>query len=233
MRYRPLLGILLIGALMMPVTSCTDDPSLTSIVISPSSFTTTLVLLPNGQVAPSSEQASEQYKAIGYYTHPAHQPIVKDITNQVTWFSPTTWLVGINSSGLATVTGGGTGFTQIEATMHGFHGLVISNQSTFTVNSPSSTASTDVVSIAITPTAPTLTGTGQSEGFVAIGTTGTGSTQDVTTSCIWTSSNTGVATIGAKTGLATTVGAGTSIIVATYTNADGLQVTSNTLLTVQ
>ena len=233
MRYRPLLGILLIGALMMPVTSCTDDPSLTSIVISPSSFTTTLVLLPNGQVAPSSEQASEQYKAIGYYTHPAHQPIVKDITNQVTWFSPTTWLVSVNSTGLATVTGQGTGYTQISATMKGFHGLVFSNQSTFTVQVPSSVTTSDIVSLTVAPTNPTITGTGQTESFIATGTNGSGSTQDVTNTVVWTSSNTAVATIGAKTGLATTIGTGSTFIIATYTNADGLTVTANTQLTVQ
>jgi hypothetical protein len=47
------------------------------------------------------------------------------------------------------------------------------------------------------------------------------------------SSNTGVATIGLHTGAGTTVGAGTSAIVATYTNADGVAATGYTTLTVQ
>jgi hypothetical protein len=233
MRYRPLLGALLIGALMVPLTSCTDDPSLSQIVISPVAFSTTLVLLPNGDIAPSSEQATLQYQAIGYYTHPFHQPITKDITSQVTWFSPTPWMVSVSNTGVATATGGGTGFTQISASMKGFHGVVVSNQSTFTVGLPSSAVTTDIVSLTIAPTNPTVTGTGQTESFDATGTTGSGANQDVTSTAVWTSSNTSVATIGAKTGLATTVGAGSTFIVATYTNADGLKVTANTLLTVQ
>jgi len=233
MRYRPLLGILLISALMVPLTSCTDDPSLTSIVISPTAFTTTLVLLPNGNIAPSSEQATLQYQAIGYYTHPYHAAMTKDLTSQVTWFSPTPWMVTVSSTGLATATGGGTGYTEISASMHGFHGIVVSNQSTFSVNLPSSATTSDIVAVAISPTAPTITGTGKTVSFIATGTTGTGSTEDVTNTVVWTSSDQNVATIGAKTGLATTVGTGSSFIIATYTNADGLQATANTQLTVQ
>ncbi len=233
MRYRPLLGILLISALMVPLTSCTNDPSLTQIVISPSAFNTTLVLLPNGDAAPSSEQTWTQYKALGYYTHPNHQPIIKDITNQVTWLSYTPLLVTMNNSGIATVTGWGTGYTSIQATMNGFHGLVTSNQSTFTVQPPSSASTTDIVALTIAPTNPTVTGTGKTQSFIATGTAGTGATEDLTTLVTWTSSNTAVATIGAKTGLATTVGTGTTFIIATYTNADGLPVTANTQLTVQ
>jgi hypothetical protein len=158
---------------------------------------------------------------------------VKDITNKVTWFSPTPWLVGVNSSGLATVTGGGTGYTQISANMKGFHGLVLSNQSTFTVQSPTSATTNDIVALTIAPTNPTSTGTGQTVSFIATGTTGTGSTQDMTSSVVWTSSDQNVATIGAKTGLATTVGAGTTFVIANFANSDGLQVTANTQLTVQ
>lgn len=70
-------------------------------------------------------------------------------------------------------------------------------------------------------------------GFSVIGTTGTGATEDLATASTWTSSNPGVAMIGLKTGVGTTVGAGTSSIVATYTNPDGFAVTAYTTLTVQ
>lgn len=232
MRYRPLLGALLIGALMVPLTSCTNDPSLTAIVINPSAFTTSLVFLPNGQPAPQSQQVWTQYTATGYYTHPGHQPVTKDLTNQVNWISYTPLLVTMSDTGVATVTGWGTGFTQIGATMKGFHGIVLSNFSVFTVSGSSATT-TDIVSITIAPTAPTVTGTGKTQSFIATGTSGTGSLEDVTTSVTWTSSDSSVATIGAKTGLATTTGTGTTFIIATYTNADGLKVTANTSLTVQ
>jgi hypothetical protein len=224
--------MLALSLFMLPVTSCTDDPSLTSIVISPSSFTTTLVLLSNGEPAPPSEQLWTQYTATGYYTHPGHAPITKDITDKVTWLSYTPLLVTVSSSGVATVAGGAVGFSQITASMPGFHGDVISNISTFTVDLPNSTATSDIVSLNITPAGPTVAA-GTTEAFVAIGTTGTGSTANLTTAATWTSSNPAVATIGAKTGLASTIAAGTSTIVATYTNADGFQVTASTLLTVQ
>ncbi|HUA90949.1 MAG TPA: Ig-like domain-containing protein [Terracidiphilus sp.] len=233
MRYRSLLGALLATGLILPSTSCVTGPSLTSIVISPTTFTTTLVLLPNGQSAPASEQLWTQYTATGYYTHPGHPAVAKDLTNQVTWLSYTPLLVTVNSSGIATVTGSATGFSQITASMQGFNGLITSNTSTFTVNLPSSSTSADVTSLSISPASPTLPGLNQTESFTAIGTTGSGSTENLTTAVTWTSSNTAVATIGAKTGVATSVAPGTTTIVATYVNADGLQATGYTTLTVQ
>lgn len=233
MRFRPLLSMLALGLGMLPFTSCTDDPSLTSIVISPTSYTATLTLLANGSPAPPSEQLWTQYTATGYYTHPGHEAIVKDITKQVTWLSYTPLLVTVSSSGVATVAGNATGFTQITASMSGFHGLVSSNQSTFTVNLPNSVSTSDVTSLSITPANPSVAAGTTQEGFVAIGTTGTGSTESLTTASTWTSSNPSVATIGAKTGLAAIVGPGTSTIVATYSNADGFSVTATTQLTVQ
>jgi hypothetical protein len=58
---------------------------------------------------------------------------------------------------------------------------------------------------------------GQTTQFTAVGTTTTGSTEYLTNSVTWTSSNSNVATIGANTGLATAVGAGTVTITAAYT----------------
>lgn len=233
MRYRPLLGMLAISVLTMPLVSCINSPSLTSIVISPSTFTTSLALLPNGQVAPSNQQIWTQYTATGYYTHPGHPAATKDLTNQVTWLSYTPLLVTVNSSGVATVTGSAIGFSQITASMPGFNGVIVSNASIFTVNAPSAAATGDVTSLAISPTNPTLSGPGKTEGFVVVGTTGDGQTLPLTDLSTWTSSNPNVATIGSKTGLATAVGAGTSEIVAAYTNGDGLTVTAVTQLTVQ
>jgi hypothetical protein len=232
MRFRPLLGTVLVSCLLAPLTSCTDSPSLTSIVISPSTFTTTIALTANGQVAPPSQQLWTQYTATGYYTHPNHQPIVKDLTNQVTWLSYTPLLVTVNSSGIATVTGSAIGFSQITASMPGFNGDIISNASTFTVNAPTSTSTSDVVSMTMSPSSPTLSTGIPNLGFAVVGTTGTGETENLTTSSTWTSSTPTVATINSRTGLATITGAGQSAIVATYTNPDGLQVTAETVLTV-
>lgn len=232
MRYRALPGVLALSLLVLPFTSCTDSPSLTSIVISPATFTTALTLLPNGEPAPPSGQIWTQYTATGYYTHPGHTATTKDLTNQVTWLSYTPLLMTINSSGVATVAGTAIGFSQITASMQGFHGIVISNASTFTVTVPSSVTSTDVEKLAIQPSTATATAVNTNVGFVVIGTTGTGATENLTSSSVWTSSNPSVATIGARTGLATALSSGTSTIVVTYTNADGFEITATATLTV-
>ena len=229
MNYRSI-GSLLMLCVLAIATSC-SSPSLTSIVISPSEFTTTLAFLPNGQVSPS--QVWTQYTAVGYYTHPNHTPITKDLTDQVNWVSYTPLLVTVNSSGVATVTGAATGFTQITATMDGYNGLITSNASTFTVQLPGTITTTDVVSIAIEPANPVVKGAGHAIGFSAIATLGTGQTMDVTNQATWTSSNTAVATMSTSTpGTGTTTGVGSAAITATFANQDGLQVVGYTVLTV-
>lgn len=225
------LKALVLIAALLPIASC-SSPSLTSITISPATFTTTLVLTASGAPAPPSGQVWTQYTATGSYTHPGHPAMTKDLTNQVTWMSFTPLLVTINSSGVATVAGNGTGFTQIAASMPGFNGDIISNMSTFTVNVPTSGTTSDVTSLAIQPANPTVKAGSKPFGFSVIGTTGTGSTEDLTAACKWSSSTLGVATIS-NTGVATPGTAGTSVIVATYTNSDGLVVTAATTLTVQ
>ncbi len=226
------LRALVLAGLLLPVASCSSNTSLTSIVISPAAFTTTVAVSQTGESLPPAEQLWTQYTATGYYGHAGHQT-TKDITNEVNWLSYTPLLVTVNSSGVATVSGQATGFTQITASAPGFSGDIISNASTFTVNAPSSGATTDIVSLSIIPANPTVTKVPATLDFSAIGTSGAGATQNVTAACTWVSSNPAVATIGATTGIATTVSAGTTAIIATYTNTDGMQATAYTLLTVQ
>ncbi|MGH9123619.1 MAG: FG-GAP-like repeat-containing protein [Acidimicrobiales bacterium] len=83
-----------------------------------------------------------------------------------------------------------------------------------------------LTSITVTPTNPTEP-TGAPQQFTATGTFSDASTQDLTTTASWSSSNTGVATINATTGAATTIAAGTTTITAT----DGT-ITGTTTLTV-
>ena len=228
---RTLLKALMLIGMVLPIASC-SSPSLTSITISPTTFTTTLVLTASGQSAPPSQQFWTKYTATGSYTSPGHPAMTRDITDEVTWLSYTPLLVTINSSGIATVSGQATGFSQIAASMPGFNGDIISNDSTFTVNLPTTITTSDVTSLAISPTTPSLTAAGKTQGFTVIGTTGTGQTENLTTAATWTSSTPLVATIS-NTGLATATGPGTSVIVATYTNSDGTMVTASTILTVQ
>ena len=228
--HRCIKALLLIG-LLAPIVSCETSPSLTSIVISPTEPTITVTLNSNGSLAPVSTQIAVNYRAIGYYTHPDHPPETRDITDQVTWATDIPDLVTISPSGVANPALKAIGFCDITASMGGFNGIIVSNDSTYTVNLPSNFETSDVVSLDIEPASPTVTH-GNPIGFSVVGTTGTGETVNLTKNVTWVSSNTGVATIGARTGAGEAVAAGQSAIVVSYVNADGLQVTAYTILTV-
>ena len=227
--HRCIKALLLIG-LLAPLVSCETSPSLTSIVISPTNPTIGLAVNGNGSIAPPGAQIAVNYRAIGYYTHPDHPAETRDLTDQVTWRTDIPDLVTISAEGVATPALKAIGFCDITASMEGFNGVIVSNDSTYTV-SASTAPTTDVISLDIEPASPTVTH-GNPIGFSVVGTTGTGETINVTHASTWTSSNTGVATIGAKTGAGEAVAAGTSAIVVTFVNPDGLEVTAYTILTV-
>jgi hypothetical protein len=223
-------GAFLLAGLVLPLTSCSNSPSLTSIVISPTTVTVTLA--PDG-----FQQGTNQYTAIGYYTHPNHAAQTKDITNEVTWSSSSTQVATVNSSGLATATGynqltgeAWTGNTTITASASGFHGDVVSNQATFNVTACTS-CSGDITKLTVIPATQTVATLNTPVQFEAIGTTSAGDTVALSTAS-WISSNTAVASINASSGLATTTGAGTSTITATYTNYDGSAAAGSATLTV-
>ncbi len=225
-------GLLLVG-LLAPITSCGTSASLSSIVISPTNFTVTLALLADGSVAPQSDQLSTNFTATGYYTRGDHPVETQNITDQVTWYSYTPEMVTINNQGVATPTGMALGFTQITASAPGFGGDIISNDATYTVELPSGSSSGGaIVAISVLQPNQTVSSLNTTKQFKAVGVTGSGSQSDVTSSCVWSSSNTSVATIDSKTGVATTVGTGTTSIYATYKNQGGLAASGFTHLTV-
>ncbi len=98
----------------------------------------------------------------------------------------------------------------------------IVGSTTLTVQAPAAPALT---SIALTPRAPSLQ-TGSTQQFVATGTYSDGSTKNITSQTVWSSSKTSVATI--SSGLASAVGAGTATISAGLNGIAG-----STTLTVQ
>ncbi len=132
------LRALLIAGLLLPLASCTNSPSLTSIVISPETISVGL--------APANvPQGFTQYKATGYYTHPNHPAKTRDITNEVAWLSSNPQVATITNSGLATSTGyspvtgvAWIGDTTITAREQGFNGVIVSNESKYTVTAPAS-----------------------------------------------------------------------------------------------
>ncbi|MGA2611277.1 MAG: Ig-like domain-containing protein, partial [Terriglobia bacterium] len=219
-------GVATIGSstgLAMGVTAGTAKITATlGSVVSPSdSLTVTAATLKSIAVTPSNPSISpsqtQQFTATGTYSDGS----TKNITTSVTWASSNTAVATIGtSSGLATSVTAGT--SQITATL----GTVVSPSDSLTV-----TAIT-LQSIAVTPSSPSISPS-QTQQFTATGTYSDGSTKNISTSVTWASSNTAVATIGASTGLATGVTAGTSLITATLgivvSPSDSLTVTAITL----
>ena len=178
--------------------------------------TVTAPVLESITVTPASPSVAkgltQQFTATGNYSNNVHQ----DLTATVTWSSATTTAVTINSAGLATAAG--VGSSKITATMGS-----ISGSTTMTV-----TAAV-VVSIAVTaPTNPTPANPsipkGTTQQFVATGTYSDGTMQTITTTAIWSSSNTSYATVSnspALEGLATGVAQGAVTIKATVGSVYG------------
>jgi uncharacterized delta-60 repeat protein len=143
---------------------------------------------------------SLQYRAIATFSDGTNQ----DVTSSVTWTSSVPGVATIDASGLArgVVPGGSI----ISAAVSG----VTSNNANLTVTNA------QIVSLAITPTNPTVAA-GTTRQFRAIATFSDGSSQDVTTAGVtWASGTPGVATIDAS-GLATAVAVGSTTITATST----------------
>jgi Big-like domain-containing protein len=155
---------------------------------------------------------SEQFTATGTYSDNSTQ----NITSSVTWSSQTTSVATITSGGMVSAVG--TGTSNIQATLGGVNG-----SATLTVTPAT------LVSIAVTPTNPTI-GTTGTEQFTATGTYSDNSTQNLTTTVTWSSSQMNIATISntaGTNGLATAVTNGTTTIQAMLGSVQG-----STMLTV-
>ncbi|MGA3081401.1 MAG: Ig-like domain-containing protein [Terracidiphilus sp.] len=227
-------GALLLAGILFPLTSCGSGPSLTSIVISPASVTVSLA--PQGV-----PQGSNQYTAIGYYTHPDHPAETKNITSQVTWASSSTQVATVSSTGLATATGftasgAWTGNTTITASAPGFNGTIVSNPAVFAVTPCTAcvSISTDVISVTVIPATQTVASLNVPIQYEAVGTTSTGLTEALGNfvGLSWVSSVSSVATINAGSGLATTAGSGTTTITAIFKNPDQTAAEGSATLTV-
>ena len=147
---------------------------------------------------------SVNFTASAYYSDGS----IKDGTSLVTWGSSNTTVATISVGGVATAVSPGT--TTITASAAGTPGA----SSNLTVTA----ASASTVAISPSPAPPLPLGTAKNpttQQYMLTGTFGSGGTEDLTTAATWASSNTGVATIGANTGLATSVSVGTTNISAT------------------
>ncbi|HXS78403.1 MAG TPA: Ig-like domain-containing protein [Terracidiphilus sp.] len=212
MRNRSLGALLLIASLVL-LNGCVSDPSLTSIIVTP------------GVMNFGGPGLTTQLTAIGHYSRPNHADVTKDITNLVTWKSATPDCVTVSNTGLITSGRNICSGIPISASMQGFHGIIIGSM---TVNvTQAAAASTDVAQVVISPAFPAPLSAGALLQFSAFGLNSAGSIAQLVNPVVWSSSNTGVATID-QGGRVTAVTAGTSTITGAYTNADGIAAISGT-----
>ena len=187
-----------------PATLTVSTATLQSITVVPASAS----LAPGG---------TQQFTAIGVFSDGTTQ----NVSSDVTWATSNSAIATIGpQTGLALGVGSGT--TQVTAKL----GSAASAAATLTV-----TAAT-LQSIAVTPASASIARNGTQQ-FIATGTFSDGSKENVTTSSTWSSSSSGVATIGVGSGLARGIGAGSTQIKATLGSVSSpavpLTVTSATL----
>ncbi len=103
------LAVLVIVGCVLLSLSCGREQRLVSITIQPAVETVGASNIPVDQ----DRGFQVQLRALGNYIHP---PVTKDISNQVTWFSNTTEMFTVDSTGLLTATGGACGGTLVSAT---------------------------------------------------------------------------------------------------------------------
>ncbi len=188
-------------------------PGTTVLTVTAATLSSIAVTPPNPSKA---KGLTQQFTATGTYTDSS----TLDITASVTWSSDNTAAATVSNTagtqGLGTAVDVGT--ANISATLSGKTGTTA-----FTVTSAT------LVSIAVTPSNPSKA-KGLTQQFTATGTYTDSTTQDITASVAWSSSDTAVASISnaaGSRGLASALNAGTATITATSGATSG-----NTLFTV-
>ena len=195
--------LLLIAAMLLPLAGCTTS-QVDSLQVSPTTIT-------------MSVGTTAQLTATGVYGHGNHPTTTQDLTDSVTWTTASADVATVSSTGVVTATG--PGVIQITASIKGFTRIVTSGCTVTVTGSAGGTGpSGAIVSLAVIPSSQSVAVPNQTAQFLAIGTTGSGSTVDLTGAVVWSSSSEQIATIGANTGFATAVGAGTSTITALYSS---------------
>jgi len=185
----------------------------------------TLVSIAITPMGPSLAKGTQtQLAASGMYTDGS----VQDLTGQASWTSSDA-TVAVVSNGAGTqgrVTGAGVGTATVSATLSG-----IAGSTTVTVTSA------QLVSIALTPTAPSLA-KGTSLQMTATGTYSDGTNQDVTPQAAWSSTDgtvAGVSNAAGSQGRLTGTGAGGTMLSATLAGITGsttVTVTAATLVSI-
>jgi uncharacterized protein YjdB len=203
MSVRSRLSGFLILCVACVLIGCGNPQGLDSVAISP-----TAQALSVGQTA--------QFTATGTFGNANHSS-TQNITSSVTWSSSSPSVVTVNASGLATAVGAGS--TTITASAAGYAGPVSSSATIAVASSGGGSAGGSIVSISVIPGSQSVASPAQTSQFLAIGTTSSGATVNLTGQVTWSSSSPSIATIGAATGLATAMAKGSVTIAALYSNA--------------
>ncbi|MDX6464326.1 MAG: hypothetical protein QOE55_8023 [Acidobacteriaceae bacterium] len=174
------------------------------------------------QITPTTQSLTvgqtAQFTVVGTYGNAKH-PTTQTITSGVSWTSSAPAVATVSASGVATAVGPGT--TTITAGGMAFNGPTNSSATLTVTGSAGGTAGGSIVSISVIPGSQSVASPSQTSQFIAIGTSSSGATQNLTNLVTWSSSSTQIATVGAATGLATGEGQGTATIAALYTNSTG------------
>ncbi len=112
------------------------------------------------------------------------------------------------------------GVTVVTASATNPDGTVVTGYSVITVTATGGAGGT-IASITVIPNAQTVPAPNATAQFLAIGTTTTGATVDLTNLVAWKSSSAQIGTIGAATGLATGAGQGSATMTAVFTPGGG------------
>jgi hypothetical protein len=171
-----------------------------------------------GPPTPTINQGSTlQMTATGTY----NDGTTKTLTSGVFWSSSASSIASVSNSGV--VTGAAVGTATITASSG-----TISGSTSVTI------ALANLVSIAVTPTSPSIT-QGTTQQFRAIGTVQGGGTTDITTSVTWNSTNSSAGSIASGTtngGLFTAASSVTTAQQTTITATSGTIVSNAVTLTV-
>ncbi len=197
------------GKLIQSQTILTVVPQLTSITLSPAT-------------AKIARETTQQFTATGNY----NDKTALDVSSQVTWNSsqPAAATVSTSPGTQGLTTGVAQGSTNITATL----GTLSSAPASLTVSNA------NLVSLAVTPGSPTVP-LASTQSLVATGTFDDGTTQNISGTVSWTTSDATAARVSA-TGVVVGVGLGTSTITASsggISNTAGVTVDASSVSAVR
>jgi trimeric autotransporter adhesin len=190
------------------LVACGSNPAVTQLSITPNAASLNI-------------GATTQFKATASFIKSNQTQFTQDVTSQVVWSSSNPAVATIDATGLAKGIAGGS--TAIVATLKS-GSTASTNSANVTVSLSNGPPPHELLSIAITPSAQTLTSIGQTAQLIAIGTFSTApTTQDITQLATWVSSTPAVASI-VRPGIVMANAPGTATITASFDSISGAKV---------